>query len=41
MKIGAKTNNLIKDTNSIQNILVDKVGVSQIKIHENISGKTQ
>ena len=41
MIIGAKINNLIKEHNITQEILADKVGVSQTKIHEIVSGKTK
>ena len=41
MNIGAKINNLIKEHNITQEILADYTGVSQTKIHEIVSGKTQ
>ena len=41
MNIGTKINNLIKEHHITQEILAERVGVSQTKIHEIISGKTQ
>lgn len=41
MNIGAKINNLMKENNITQEILADYTGVSQTKIHDIVSGKTQ
>jgi transcriptional regulator with XRE-family HTH domain len=41
MNIGTKINNLIKVRNITQEILAENMGVSQTKIHEIVSGKTQ
>lgn len=41
MNIGAKINNLMKEHNITQEILADYTGVSQTKIHDIVSGKTQ
>ncbi len=41
MEIGAKINNLLKEHNITQEILANKIGVSQTTIHEIISGKTK
>lgn len=40
MSIGTKINNLIKKNNLTQEILADYTGVSQTKIHDIVSGKT-
>jgi transcriptional regulator with XRE-family HTH domain len=39
--IGVKINNLMKEHSITQEILADYTGVSQTKIHDIISGKTQ
>lgn len=41
MNIGAKINNLMKENNITQEILADYTGVSQTKVHDIVSGKTQ
>ena len=41
MNIGVKINNLMRDHNITQEILADYTGVSQTKIHDIVSGKTQ
>ena len=41
MNIGAKINYLMKEHNITQEILADYTGVSQTKIHDIVSSKTQ
>jgi len=41
MNIGVKINNLMRVHNITQEILADYTGVSQTKIHDIVSGKTQ
>lgn len=41
MKIGCKISKLLRNHNISQNDLAEQTGVSQTKIHEIISGKTQ